>query len=100
MATCEGASTDSDIADLPDIPFHPPVTYTFPKHEFGKKHVKNAHVSARGLLSGNGSCLQRCHVFGFHQVVTEFSGVNGIEEFCCIKNIVIYYTININELGV
>ena len=28
VAMCEGASTDSDIADLPDIPFHPPVTYT------------------------------------------------------------------------
>ena len=40
VATCEGTSTDSNIADLPDIPFHPPVTYTFPKREFGKKHVK------------------------------------------------------------
>ena len=39
------------------------------------KSMLNARVSARGLLSGNGSCLRRCHVFGFRQVVTEFSGV-------------------------
>ena len=35
-ATCEGSSTDCDVANLPDIPFHPPLTYTFPKREFGK----------------------------------------------------------------
>ena len=41
------------------------------------KSMLNARVSARGLLSGNSSRLRRCHVFGFHQVVTEFSGVDG-----------------------
>ena len=58
VATCEGASTDSHIANLPDIPFHPPVTYTFPKHEFGKSML-NARVSARGLPSGNGSIIAK-----------------------------------------
>ena len=75
VATCEGASTDSDIADLPDIPFHPPVTYS--SNVNSVKSMLNARVSARGLLSGNSSCLQWCHVFGFRQVVTEFSGVDG-----------------------
>ena len=80
VATCEGASTDSDIADLPGIPFHPPVTYTFPKREFDKKHVKCScqrswFTKWKWLVFG--SCLRRCHVFGFRQVVTEFSGIDG-----------------------
>lgn len=43
MATCEGSSnTDFNIAEIPDIPFHPPVTFTFHKREFGKtKRVKS-----------------------------------------------------------
>ena len=55
-ATCEGSSTDCDVANLPDIPFHPPLTYNV---NLAKEGVLNAHVSDHGLVSGDGSIIAK-----------------------------------------
>ena len=53
MATCEGSNSTDFCVDIPDIPFHPPITFTFPKCEFGKQSVSNSLASNLGLISGN-----------------------------------------------
>ena len=52
VSTCEGASTDNSVAN---IPFHPPAIHIpFPNMDLVKKSMLNTCVSNHGLVDGNG----------------------------------------------